>query len=254
MGMQDIFLKSPDLSAQKTVLITGGTSVIGTALIKFFIEKNTKILFTYNSSEEKAKKLLNICKNKSVHSYKVDFLDNESTSNWINSVLSTVENIDILINNASIFKKTDILLNDDDTIDDIFKINTITPVFIIKKLIKKLKQSKNANIINISDISANWGWAEYSSYVASKSALNAITRSLSVELAPLSIRVNAIAPGIVSFGEDFCELKKNRLINKIPIKRNITPEEIAQAVHFIIENEAINGQIISVDGGRSVSI
>jgi pteridine reductase len=106
-------------------------------------------------------------------------------------------------------------------------------------------------IVNITDVGAQKAWSRYPSYTVSKAALESLTRILARAFAP-SIRVNAIAPGLVFQSEVVTDEEWRRLVNRIPIKRPARPEEIASALEFLLANEYITGQTIVVDGGYSL--
>ena len=125
-------------------------------------------------------------------------------------------------------------------------------MFLIKGLKQKLKES-NGSIINITDTNLSKGVANYSIYSAAKAGLEAITKGLARELAP-EIKVNAIAPGAMLEPPDvtWTEEQKNKVIDTIPLKRMGSEKDIAEAVKFLAGSEYITGQIIKVDGGRSL--
>ena len=126
------------------------------------------------------------------------------------------------------------------------------PMFLIKGLKQKLKES-NGSIINITDTNLSKGVANYSIYSAAKAGLEAITKGLARELAP-EIKVNAIAPGAMLEPPDvtWTEEQKNKVIDSIPLKRMGSEKDIAEAVKFLADSDYITGQIIKVDGGRSL--
>ena len=125
-------------------------------------------------------------------------------------------------------------------------------MFLIKGLGEKLKESEGS-IINITDTNLSKGVANFSIYSAAKAGLEAITKGLARELAP-KIKVNAIAPGAMLEPPDitWTEEQKNKVIDSIPLKRMGSEKDIAEAVKFLAESDYITGQIIKVDGGRSL--
>ena len=125
-------------------------------------------------------------------------------------------------------------------------------MFLIQGVKEKLKKS-NGQVINISDTNLSRGVANYSIYSAAKAGLEAITKGLARELAP-EIKVNAIAPGAMLEPPDvtWTEEQKNKVISSIPLKRMGSEKDIAEAVKFLESSDYITGQIIKVDGGRSL--
>ena len=126
------------------------------------------------------------------------------------------------------------------------------PLFLIQGVKEKLKKS-NGQVINITDTNLSRGVANYSIYSAAKAGLEAITKGLARELAP-EIKVNAIAPGAMLEPPDvtWTEEQKNKVISSIPLKRMGSEKDIAEAVKFLESSDYITGQIIKVDGGRSL--
>ncbi len=106
-------------------------------------------------------------------------------------------------------------------------------------------------IVNVTDIGANKAWSRYPSYAVSKSALESLTRVLARAFAP-TIRVNAIAPGLVLQSDVVTPEEWERLVNRLPLKRPARPEEISSALEFLVKNEYVTGQTIVVDGGYSL--
>ena len=155
-------------------------------------------------------------------------------------------------NNASTFYPTPIDDISEDHWEKLIGSNLKGPLFLIKGLKQKLKES-NGSIINITDTNLSKGVANYSIYSAAKAGLEAITKGLARELAP-EIKVNAIAPGAMLEPPDvtWTEEQKNKVIDTIPLKRMGSEKDIAETVKFLADSEYITGQIIKVDGGRSL--
>ena len=176
----------------------------------------------------------------------------EDVNGIIEEVLNAFPSVDLLINNASTFYPTPI----DDISEEHWKklvgSNLKGPLFLIQGLKQKLKESKGS-IINITDTNLSKGVANYSIYSAAKAGLESITKGLARELAP-EIKVNAIAPGAMLEPPDvtWTEEQKSKVIESIPLKRMGSEKDIAEAVKFLAQSQYITGQIIKVDGGRSL--
>ena len=160
--------------------------------------------------------------------------------------------LDLLINNASTFYPTPIEEVSEDHWNKLIGSNLKGPLFLIQGVKEKLKKS-NGQVINITDTNLSRGVANYSIYSAAKAGLEAITKGLARELAP-EIKVNAIAPGAMLEPPDviWTEEQKNKVISSIPLKRMGSEKDIAEAVKFLESSDYITGQIIKVDGGRSL--
>lgn len=238
----------------KVAIITGGTRGIGLEIGRVFLEEGAKVIL-FGSKEESVKKALDTLKkensNYDVKGYYPELI-NESE---IKEVFKTIEDeyghIDILVNNAGVSSNTPLMDYTIDEFDKIMNIN-VKAVFILSKVaIPYLKKTKGV-ILNTSSMVSMYGQASGVVYPASKFAVNGITKSLARELAPLGIRVNAVAPGITetdmvkSLPQELIE----PLIKTIPLGRIGTPKDIANAFLFLASDKAsyITGAIINVDG------
>ena len=239
----------------KTIFITGAAKRIGKEIALTFKELSWNIIIHYNSSKEAADDLAAEINNSNVDSA-VTVQGNldvkEDVEKIINEVLDAFPSIDLLINNASTFYPTPIDDISEDHWEKLIGSNLKGPMFLIKGLKQKLKES-NGSIINITDTNLSKGVANYSIYSAAKAGLEAITKGLARELAP-EIKVNAIAPGAMLEPPDvtWTEEQKNKVIDSIPLKRMGSEKDIAEAVKFLANSDYITGQIIKVDGGRSL--
>lgn len=238
----------------KVAIITGGTRGIGLEIGRVFLEEGAKVIL-FGSKEESVKKALDILKsensNYEVKGYYPDLI-NESE---IKEVFATIEkeygHIDILVNNAGLSSNTPLLDFTIEEFDKIMNIN-VKAVFVLSKVaVPYLKKTKGV-ILNTSSMVSMYGQPSGVAYPASKFAVNGITKSLARELAPLGIRVNAVAPGITetdmvkSLPQELIE----PLIKTIPLGRIGTPKDIANAFLFLASDKAsyITGVIINVDG------
>ena len=239
----------------KTVFITGAAKRIGKEIALSFKELGWNIIIHYNSSEEDAlnlaKEINNTNKNSAI-TVQGNLDVQEDVNEIIKKVLNAFPSVDLLINNASTFYPTPI----DDISEEHWKklvgSNLKGPLFLIQGLKQKLKESKGS-IINITDTNLSKGVANYSIYSAAKAGLESITKGLARELAP-EIKVNAIAPGAMLEPPDvtWTEEQKSKVIESIPLKRMGSEKDIAEAVKFLAQSQYITGQIIKVDGGRSL--
>tara|TARA_B100000614_G_scaffold204745_1_gene186617 strand:- start:131 stop:856 length:726 start_codon:yes stop_codon:yes gene_type:complete len=239
----------------KTVFITGAAKRIGKEIALSFKEMGWNIIIHYNSSEEDAlnlaKEINNTNKNSAI-TVQGNLDVQKDVNEIIKEVLNAFPSVDLLINNASTFYPTPI----DDISEEHWKklvgSNLKGPLFLIQGLKQKLKESKGS-IINITDTNLSKGVANYSIYSAAKAGLESITKGLARELAP-EIKVNAIAPGAMLEPPDvtWTEEQKSKVIESIPLKRMGSEKDIAEAVKFLAQSRYITGQIIKVDGGRSL--
>jgi len=237
------------------VFITGAAKRIGKEIALSFKELGWNIIIHYNSSEEDAlnlaKEINNANKNTAI-TVQGNLDVKEDVNAIIKEVLDAFPSIDLLINNASTFYPTPIDDISEEHWEKLVGSNLKGPLFLIQGLKQKLKESKGS-IINITDTNLSKGVANYSIYSAAKAGLESITKGLARELAP-EIKVNAIAPGAMLEPPDvtWTEEQKSKVIESIPLKRMGSEKDIAEAVNFLAHSQYITGQIIKVDGGRSL--
>ena len=213
------------------------------------------IIIHYNSSKNDAQVLadeINGTNSDSAITVQGNLDVKEDVEKVINEVRDAFPTIDLLINNASTFYPTPIEDISEEHWDKLVGSNLKGPLFLIKGLKDKLKESKGS-IINITDTNLSKGVANYSIYSAAKAGLESITKGLARELAP-DIKVNAIAPGAMLEPPDvtWTEEQKNKVISSIPLNRMGSEKDISEAVKFLAKSNYITGQIIKVDGGRSL--
>jgi pteridine reductase len=240
---------------EKTIFITGGAKRIGASIANYFHAKNFKIFIHYNKSKEEVNKLsqeLNEKENGSCKILQADFSLKDSVSNTIEQFYSLSDRIDVLVNNASSFYPTPIQESSEEQWKNLLDTNATTPLFLIQGFQKGLQES-GGSVINISDSLASKGIKNYSLYSSAKGALETLTKSLAKELAP-EIRINAVAPGAILWPEDeeINEETKNSILEKVDLRRIGDPKDIASAVYFLTQASYITGQVLKVDGGRSV--
>ena len=240
---------------KKTIFITGAAKRIGKEIALCFSEMGWNIIIHYNSSKNDAQVLadeINGNNPDSAITVQGNLDVKEDVEKVINEVRDAFPTIDLLINNASTFYPTPIEDISEEHWDKLVGSNLKGPLFLIKGLRDKLKESKGS-IINITDTNLSKGVANYSIYSAAKAGLESITKGLARELAP-DIKVNAIAPGAMLEPPDvtWTEEQKNKVISSIPLNRMGSVEDISEAVKFLAKSNYITGQIIKVDGGRSL--
>ena len=240
---------------KKTIFITGAAKRIGKEIALCFSEMGWNIIIHYNSSKNDAQVLadeINGANPDSAITVQGNLDVKEDVEKVINKVRDAFPTIDLLINNASTFYPTPIEDISEEHWDKLVGSNLKGPLFLIKGLKDQLKESKGS-IINITDTNLSKGVANYSIYSAAKAGLESITKGLARELAP-DIKVNAIAPGAMLEPPDvtWTEEQKSKVISSIPLNRMGSEKDISEAVKFLAKSSYITGQIVKVDGGRSL--
>ena len=217
--------------------------------------KGFNVAIHYNSSCDAADQLcaqLNAKQQDSSIAIGADLTDQDSLENLIPSLIGKTKRLDVLVNNASTFYPTPIEKITLEDWENLLGTNLKAPLFLSKYAAKYLKQSQGI-IINIVDIHSKKPLKEHPIYSSAKSGLAMLTRSLASDLAP-DIRVNGISPGLILWPENSpSEQAKNNILQQIPLKKIGNSEDIANCALFLIEDAPyITGEIIAVDGGRSM--
>jgi pteridine reductase len=239
----------------KVVLITGAAHRIGAVTARYLHEAGFNIILHYLSSRSPAQALqkeLNGKRENSVVLVQADLLANNALTALAKEAYNAWQRLDVLINNASTFYRTPIGSANDQHWDDLFGTNVKAPFFLAQASAPFLRKTHGC-IINMVDIHARRPLKEYSIYSMAKAALETMTKALARELGP-EIRVNGVAPGAILWPDNLDEVTKQRIVSKTFLKRKGEPDDIAKAIRFIIEDAPyMTGQIISIDGGRSLS-
>ena len=240
----------------KVVLITGGCKRIGACTARYLHQHGMRIIIHYNKSVADAEQLRSsLCQIRpdSATLIQGDLGDLAKIKHGVMEAVNALGRLDALVNNASVFFPTPIASSTESQWQTIIDINLKAPYFIAQAVAPYLRQHNGA-IINITDIYAQRPLLNHAIYSASKAGLVSLTQSLANEFAP-EIRVNAIAPGAILWPEnDSGEMEQEILLSKTPLKRAGEPNDIAKTIHFLLANSNyITGQVINVDGGRSVS-
>ena len=237
----------------KTALISGGAARIGAQIVRTLHENGYKVIIHCHQSEEIAQALcheLNSKRNDSAQIVVADLGDNKA----IKKLTQTIKSLDLLVNNASVFYPTSIKNSTIEDWDKTININLRAPFFIATGLSKVLATSQGS-IINIIDIHSDRPLKNHSIYNISKAGLKMLTKTLAKELAP-NIRVNGISPGSILWPQDESQLsdkEKMMMLDRIALNRQGSTEDIAEAVLFLADSKYITGQVINIDGGRSLN-
>ena len=240
----------------KTVIVTGGSRGIGAAIVKELANCGYNVVLDYNKSESVAKKIKEELKEKNINIeiFKADVSKRKEVKELIKFTLEKYKNIDVLINNAGIDQiKTFRDITDEDW-NNMMQINLNSVFYCSQEVLENMIHNKCGCIINISSIWGQVGASCEVHYSASKAAVDGFTKALAKELGPSNIRVNSISPGFIDTDmnkelkeEDLIEIKK-----EIPLGRIAKPEEVAKSVKWLIEDDYVTGQIISINGGWNI--
>jgi pteridine reductase len=247
-----------DSLSGKVVLVTGGAKRVGAAIARRLHREGADLMLHYRGSEREARALraeLNAARGDSVALVQADLLDIPGLSEIVKNTISRFERLDALVNNASTFFPTPVGEMTAATWESLVGANLRAPLFLSQAAAPHLKKTGGA-IVNITDIHAERPLKNYVIYSIAKTGLVGLTRSLARELAP-EVRVNGVAPGAIVWPEDgsWDDLTRQRIVSHTLLKRTGEPDDIARAVHYLIaEAPYVTGQIIAVDGGRSINL
>jgi len=250
-------VKDRDASlAGKTVLITGGARRVGATIARTLHGAGANLVIHYRKSANEVAELsdaLNGSRAKSVVTFQADLLELGKLPALVEFAVRSFGSLDVLVNNASTFYATKIGEITPQAWDDLLGTNLKVPMFLSQAAAPELKKS-NGLILNIVDIHALRPLRNYTVYCAAKAGLHMLTRSLAKELGP-EVRVNGISPGPVLWPEDEGSADmRAKIIQRTILQKMGTPEDIARtALFFASQAPFITGQILAVDGGRSVA-
>ncbi len=234
----------------KIAIVTGGSSGIGQEVAIALAKEGCRVIFTYNANETGANKTLRLLGERGTK-FKVNLQFEEEIEKFFDFIQSKFGEIDILVNSAGVNRPRDLF--DTKVWKEVFQVNLFALVFCTGRAVDQMKNG--GRILNISSIYSDGKacWKGLPAYGASKAAVNHFTQTLAKNLAP-KILVNAIAPGYVktplwkdTSEEDFDRSGKEQLIDRM-----IMPEEIAQMAVAVIKNDAMTGEVVTVDGGLSL--
>ncbi len=243
----------------QVILVTGGAKRVGAAICRRLHSAGASIAIHYRSSVQEAQALrdeLNALRNDSAEIFQADLLDLDALPRLTSEVVARFGQLDVLVNNASSFYATSLAEIDKNHWDDLIGTNLKAPLFLAQAAAAELG-SRQGCIVNIVDIHAERPMHGHLLYSAAKAGLVALTKGLAQEMAP-QVRVNAIAPGVIIWPEGDTwqdpEQRKNIVAHTL-LKREGEPDDIAKTAKFLIsEAPYITGQVISVDGGRSINL
>lgn len=243
------------MAENPVVLITGAAHRIGATTARLLNAHGYNIVLHYRNSRKAAQELqkeLNQLREDSVIIIQSDLHATSGLPALIEESAKVWGRLDVLVNNASSFYPTPMGTVNEDQWEDLMGSNLKAPFFLSQAAASHLKKHQGC-IINIVDIHADRPLKKYPVYSMAKAGLVMMTRALAGELGP-DIRVNAIAPGAILWPENIDEVTKQRIISRTFLKRKGEPDDIARAILFLIRDaKYMSGQVLTVDGGRSLN-
>jgi len=236
-------------------LITGAGKRIGAAVARSLHQAGAGVAIHYRGSSGNAEALaseLNALRAGSAITAQADLLETPRLQGFVDRVIDQTGRLDILVNNASTFYPTPLDEVTEAHWDDLMGTNLKAPMFLTQAVAPQLRQHHGC-IVNLIDIHAMRPLRHHTVYGPAKAALAMLTRTLARDLAP-EVRVNGVSPGAILWPDDGMEAKvKESILRQVPLRRAGEPQDIADCVLFLVRDARyVTGQIIAVDGGRSI--
>ena len=234
-----------------TALVTGGAVRVGKAITLGLARAGANVVINYSRDSAQAVQTAREAESHGVSAMivRANIADWEQVKSMFDAIHESGRTIDVLVNNASLWKQTPFPT---DSIEDWHTVTgiLINGAFYVSNLAARdMLEKKAGAIVNIVDISITEAWPKFAAHVVGKSALMAMTRQFALDLAPY-VRVNAVCPGPVLPPPDYSPEKVAKTAAKTLLGRWGTPEDISKAVNFMIESDYINAESVTVDGGQ----
>ncbi|MBE0537640.1 MAG: SDR family oxidoreductase [Phycisphaerae bacterium] len=241
-----------------TAVVTGSTGGLGSAIALAVADAGCDCVCHYHANKARADRLVEQIRatGRSAIALPADLTRPDEIASLMEQARS-LGPVRVLINSAAVFAREPIETVAFDAAQKTLAINLIAPMLAARGFAQIIREEvadappPAGKIINLVDVGGIRPWAGYTVYCASKAGLVSVTKSLAKELLP-AITVNAVAPGLVSWPKHFSDDEKARQLKQVPMKRMAEPAEITEAVIFLLKNDYVTGQILSIDGGRSI--
>lgn len=244
----------------KKVIVTGANRSMGREMALMFAKNGADVVISYRSDSKGAEETIAAIQatGRKAYAIQTDFSDSEQVSAFAQQAMEHLGHIDILVNNAAMKSRENMMDLSLETMQQVLQVNTIAPWYLAQLCAKNMVSTQTKGcIINISSIAASTTMQQGIAYAASKAAMNKWTQNAALNLATHSIRVNAIAPGVIESGMNQERATTNpefwqKHTANIPLQRAGTPTDIANMALFLASEQAnwITGKIFEVDGGH----
>ncbi len=235
----------------KVALVTGAAKRLGRSIALALAQRGAELVIHYRDSEREAQEVLALIRKAGGKPVAVrgDVSVAVDVECVVETAMRAFGRIEILVNSAAIFYRTPFEKLTEEDWDRFMDVNLKGPFLLCRRVGSIMLGQGRGKIVNLADIGGLKVWAEYIPYSVSKAGLIALTKGLAKALAP-TVQVNAIAPGAVLLPEETTQEERERAIRRVPLDRLGSPEDIARAVVYLVENDFITGDVLTVDGGQ----
>ncbi len=234
-------------------LITGAAHRLGRAFALSLARQGYAILLHYNHARDEAESAAAEIRALDVPVFlaQADLTDPHAALGLFRVVDKSAHPLKALVNSAATMQRADARALSVSDWDATLNLNLRAPFILAQQAQSRMRSAGGGLIVNITDVGAEKSWSGFPAYTVSKAALSSLTKVLARSFAP-SVRVNAIAPGLVLPADDFPPEEWERLVDRLPLQRPADVDEVTAALEFLLKNEYITGQTITVDGGYSL--
>ena len=236
----------------RVVLVTGAARRIGRAIALGLAREGCRLAVHYHHSRDEARGVAEQCRQCGVDAaeFSADLGAVEELPTLVGAVLERFGQLDVLVNNASVFEPMCMAEFDLTEWERTLRVNLTAPM-VLAHAAQHALRAVQGRIINISDASVSRPWPDHLAYSVSKGGLDTLTQVLARAMAP-EVNVVGIAPGVAQWPDDYSDDLREHLTSKIPLQRAGTPEDIAKAVRYVLrDGDYITGTVFAIDGGRS---
>jgi pteridine reductase len=239
---------------QPVALVTGGAVRVGRAIVRELAADGFRVAVHASKSLDKAQELVELLNSegKTAAAFGAELRDEDATRAMIDRAHRYFGRLDALVNNAAIWSPTPLETASTDDLRRFFDVNTVSTFVCCQHAgLIMTDQDSGGAIVNIGDWATRRPYRNYGAYFTSKGGIATLTRLFAVEFAP-RVRVNAVLPGPVMLPKNLSEKERQRSIAGTLLKREGRPENVAQAVSFLLRNDFVTGVCLPVDGGRTI--
>ena len=232
-------------------LVTGAGHRVGRALALALGEEKMSVAVHYNAASDEADETVSLIQNAGgkAQSFRADLLDPNAPAQLVSSVAKTMGALRVVVNSAAVMKRQSFGSITPKEWDDVMNLNLRAPFLIAQAAAAEIESG--GSVINISDLAAFETWPSYIPHAISKAGIVKMTEGLARVMAP-SVRVNAIAPGAVLLPDDWSHKTGERLSDTTPLHRLGDPQDVVDAMLYLLRSDYVTGETIVVDGGRRI--